>query len=361
MNHPIFPIFSVIQDFEAISFSEPERIKANHRSLYYFLINLCVRKSGLTKFNLAYDFALHGSRIGSWRTYTKCMEDLQDLGLIKYTKGANRFSSPIVELLFSNPTSIQVESYRQIYFTSLVNSIDKPIAHNTDDHKIISSDDYKIKKEDQDDKSSSSTSFDLPDDLNVEFIELEKQIQSGPNVRMLENQLTKKEFFHLRETFTFEDLQSVLEAMENKKGIRKHSSVNLTMRKWLNMDYGSGIKASEYKPFETMYREFHQREVGSQARIDRFQKSQLKAIIKYLKENSIDKTYSKALESFAYILKPEKWKLLSEFHQRQVKPSEINKNLESILTQHRNGKNATNQQNGSNVKSDSGGRRRMEV
>lgn len=58
-----------------------------------------------------------------------------------------------------------------------------------------------------------------------------------PHVAKMRTQLTEKNMLDLIEDYGKECLVGILESMENKVGVeKKYNSVNLTARKWLEMD-----------------------------------------------------------------------------------------------------------------------------
>lgn len=118
-----FPIYQLQDAFEAFCNGEP-LVKAQHRSLYYFLLGYCRRRGNTPRFTLAYEAGMHGSAIGSWATYDAALRALAEWGFIHYTPGANRYKAPIVELTFRNPTDDVLLTYWQSYCLSSANPTD---------------------------------------------------------------------------------------------------------------------------------------------------------------------------------------------------------------------------------------------
>lgn len=125
MSPPAFPIYQLMDAFEAFSHAELE-VKPQHRSLYYFIIGYARRRGGLLKFQLPHESGMAGAGIGNWKTYNDAMLALHTWGFIVYTPGANRFKTPVVELQFrsstDSPTDDQQQTYWQSYCTSIGSS-----------------------------------------------------------------------------------------------------------------------------------------------------------------------------------------------------------------------------------------------
>ena len=127
---PKFPIYSVINEFEGRNFLEPEKINAQMRSLYYFLLHISSQKGGITKFPIAIHFLQQGSKIGSLKTVYTCLERLEKLGILKYTKGKNRWTFPVIELLFCERTTTLLKEY----WLAIRNSTNNPIVNFTNNN-----------------------------------------------------------------------------------------------------------------------------------------------------------------------------------------------------------------------------------
>jgi hypothetical protein len=50
-------------------------------------------------FKCPFDLAMQGACIGNKNTYYRCLDELQDFGLIKYIKGVNNYKSPLIKLI----------------------------------------------------------------------------------------------------------------------------------------------------------------------------------------------------------------------------------------------------------------------
>jgi hypothetical protein len=92
-------------------------------------------------------------------------------------------------------------------------------------------------------------------------------------------------------------------------------------------------KAQEYEPsfqgFMDMYCQWHSHTVGVGARITARDGKALKAIMKYLRENSKRKDDQGAKQAWSFILTC--WDRLSPFIQKQVALTQIEKNLPEII------------------------------
>lgn len=117
-----FPIFSMINDFESKSFHIPE-LKAQHRSLYYFLLGVLLHRKGAKRFEIAYDYGMAGSKIGNHKTYTTTLKELESHGFLMYTPGKNRFTTPVIDMQFCKPTDNLLTTYCKSIGVSTANNI----------------------------------------------------------------------------------------------------------------------------------------------------------------------------------------------------------------------------------------------
>tara|TARA_R110002012_G_scaffold77863_3_gene198560 strand:- start:1052 stop:1765 length:714 start_codon:yes stop_codon:yes gene_type:complete len=98
---------------------------------------------------------------------------------------------------------------------------------------------------------------------------------------------------------------------------------------------------SLYTDMISSYDEFCKQEIGVAAKIDGQQGKAMKSIIVYLKKQVKDTGHGDegVLNAWRFILN--KWNMLDDFTQKQVKISQINSNMLTILNQIRNGKKST--------------------
>lgn len=120
MENKPFPIYQLLDAFEAFSHGEAD-VKAQHRSLYYFLVGYARKRGNVVRYNMPYETGMHGSHIGSWKTYDSTLKDLAKWGFIDYTPGANRYKVPVIGLTFVNPNDDQLLTYWQSYCISTAN------------------------------------------------------------------------------------------------------------------------------------------------------------------------------------------------------------------------------------------------
>jgi len=97
--------FDQIKAFYSLVFSQTHPIKPQHASLYVFLINQNNRNNWVEWFKCPYDLAMAGACISSKKTYYRCLNDLQDFGLIKYEKGINEWKAPMISIEVLKDTS----------------------------------------------------------------------------------------------------------------------------------------------------------------------------------------------------------------------------------------------------------------
>lgn len=98
--------FELISSFFSFVFSNQEKgIKPYHISLYVFLWNQNNRLLWVEWFKCPYDVGMMGSGINSKHTYYKALAELQEWGLIQYTKGINFHQAPRIKLAVQKCTS----------------------------------------------------------------------------------------------------------------------------------------------------------------------------------------------------------------------------------------------------------------
>lgn len=93
-----FPFFQVLRYFKAFCRDNAPEVKASHRSLFYYLLEL-VEQRGVARLRLDRDSAMEGTGIGSKDAYTAALKQLHAWGLLHYTPGANGNRAAVVELL----------------------------------------------------------------------------------------------------------------------------------------------------------------------------------------------------------------------------------------------------------------------
>lgn len=80
-------------------FENPEKIKPNHSSLYFFCIEHCNRLGWKSKFGLPTTMAKEAIGIKSYNTYINTLSDLVEWGFIKMIeKSKNQYSANIIAL-----------------------------------------------------------------------------------------------------------------------------------------------------------------------------------------------------------------------------------------------------------------------
>lgn len=90
--------FRQIKALYSIVFSQKYEFTPHHISLYVFLINQNNRNEWVEWFKCPYDLAMAGACIGNKKTYYKCLNDLQEWGLLEYQKGVNEWKAPRIKL-----------------------------------------------------------------------------------------------------------------------------------------------------------------------------------------------------------------------------------------------------------------------
>ena len=80
-------------------FENPEKVKPNHTSIYFFAIEHCNRLGWKEKFGLPSSMTMEAVGIKSYNTYIKALNDIIDWGFIEMVeKSKNQYSSNIIAL-----------------------------------------------------------------------------------------------------------------------------------------------------------------------------------------------------------------------------------------------------------------------
>ncbi|SNR91856.1 hypothetical protein [Hymenobacter mucosus] len=110
-KRPLFPIYDIIEHWQAFAYSEP-LVRPIHHALYYALVQMCKRRGGTQRFNLPYTDGMQASNIGSRNTYLTALRELETWGFVEYTPGANGLKAPIVHVKFCASAEHLVDIYR---------------------------------------------------------------------------------------------------------------------------------------------------------------------------------------------------------------------------------------------------------
>ncbi len=98
--------FEQIKAFYSWVFNNADkRITPQHISLYLFLVNQNNRNNWVEWFKCPFDLGMAGSCIGNKKTYYKCLDDLQEWGMLEYEKGVNNWKAPLIKLEVLNRTA----------------------------------------------------------------------------------------------------------------------------------------------------------------------------------------------------------------------------------------------------------------
>lgn len=92
--------FQLLRDFWDFSFENPSKISTNHCALYCYIVNHSNRLGWKQEFGLPTNIAMEAVGIRSYKTYSKTLNDLIDLGFIKMIKKSqNQYSCNIVAMV----------------------------------------------------------------------------------------------------------------------------------------------------------------------------------------------------------------------------------------------------------------------
>jgi hypothetical protein len=91
--------FEQIKSFYSWVFTNPDKVRPVHISLYVFLINQNNRNNWVEWFKCPFDLAMQGACIGSKSTYYTALKELQEWNLLDYKEGVNNSKSPLIRLI----------------------------------------------------------------------------------------------------------------------------------------------------------------------------------------------------------------------------------------------------------------------
>lgn len=129
-------IYELSRSFWDFAFENPDKVRPNHVSIYFFSVEHCNRLGWKKKFGLPTSMAMEAVGIKSYNTYINAFKDLVDWGFFELVeKSKNQYSSNVIALSKFNKandkaldkalikhTTKQSESTRQS-----IDSIDIPI------------------------------------------------------------------------------------------------------------------------------------------------------------------------------------------------------------------------------------------
>ncbi|MGI6048866.1 MAG: hypothetical protein ACOYEG_12825 [Petrimonas sp.] len=235
--------FEQQKNFYSWVFNNQEKgITAQHISLYNFLINQNNRNNWVEWFKCPFDLAMAGSGIGNKKTYYKCLEDLQEWGLIHYQKGANKWKAPLIKVEVLNRTATDTATVPQ----SEPLQVPQPIPLPTHIYKLIT-DNLKLITENV--SAFENFIFELQnkpltiysDADEKEFARFNEWIDDEiPHLRKKGEQIDIKQYFKLKtvEGFSSDELKDYLRSLAEWKNSNK--TVYNTIIKWRNKNLKNG-------------------------------------------------------------------------------------------------------------------------
>lgn len=116
-ERPLFPIYDILEHWQAFAYSEPD-VRPIHHALYYALVQMVKKRGGTQRFNLPYTDGMQASSIGSRNTYLTTLRDLEKWGFAEYTPGANGLKAPIVHVKFCASAEHLIDIWRASTYTS---------------------------------------------------------------------------------------------------------------------------------------------------------------------------------------------------------------------------------------------------
>jgi len=179
-------------------------------------------------------------------------------------------------------------------------------------------------------KTYSKTFEDLVNFGFIEVIQRSKNQYTATVIALVKN--TKVKSKALDKALSKQSEKQELKQVQGTVGIDK--PLNLKTTEPLNLKTNDEPDGS-YQKFIDIYSDWYEKRVGVKIMFDGIQGKALKKIIKYLTDNSKEKSAKGGADGWEYILA--NWDKLDNFHQEQVKVSQIQSNLPNILNKLKNG------------------------
>lgn len=207
--------FEQIKSFYGWVFNNSDKVRPTHISLYLFLINQNNRSMWVEWFKCPYDLAMQGACIGNKNTYYKCLQELEDFGLLFYQKGINNHKSPLISLIRlydsvpqSGNVTVPLSEPQTEPLTVLLNKNTYKLI--TSNYKLIN---LNLKKWIEDDNEQ----------LNKSYYKSFNHLK-----------ITISDFEKLKIDFEETDILDCFDRIENYKDNKKYTSLYLTAKAWLN-------------------------------------------------------------------------------------------------------------------------------
>lgn len=187
----------------------------------------------------------------------------------------------------------------------------------------------------------------LDEKYKEEFLKIYKLIFSQPILQKVPKVLTTVEYEKLRENYSFDQIEEMLQKMANHKATNKAQTIYLTLLHYLKSNFSKG-EVKELEPvFENLYREFIVKQIPdtNSVKLTDYDRRSLRTIISYLLENNAEANKKRktaedpnaeitdkdgAVTAWTYILT--NWNKLDNFMQNRLKLTEIDNDLLKILT-----------------------------
>lgn len=194
-------------------------------------------------------------------------------------------------------------------------------------------------------KGVSENKFSLP---NSPLLENFKSIlENFKGCSRITIQLTAENAETLFKEYTQEQIIEGLEIIENSNKALKNKSLYLTLRKILKNNFGGGAEFQKgHEQFKEVYKKWYFELVGEKPKISKNANAASIELFKHLIDASVAKTEEAAIKNFEYILS--NWDKVEEFLRRQTDITQINRNINNIRNQIKNGASKSNFQAANN-------------
>jgi hypothetical protein len=257
----------------------------------------------------------------------KCWKFMEEIGLL-LTKDGETFNENILKNCGSY--SIKKEkNAKKISEWREKQSLTKSVTGYEHNSNLL---EEKRREENRIEEENTSPAEPVTSHIDNYFLELKNKIDGTKVVSKFQTQMSEKEFFALRENYSFDQIIEVIEIMENSKSSKGKTSVYLTALNICKKNFGVDEVAKAYNKFLSRYKVFVTSVTSgevSEPNIDRYEKEAMIALISMLKDNSKAKTIDAAYANFEWICAS--WNLIDTFMQKRMKLQEILKDYSKII------------------------------
>ena len=227
--------FEQLKAFYTWVFNNSNKVRPTHISLYIFLLNQNNRSMWVEWFKCPFDLAMQGACIGNKNTYYKCLDELQDFGLILYQKGINNYKAPLIKLIclydsvpLTEHVTVPLSEPQTVLVTEPLT-----VLLNKNIYKLIT-DNYKL-------ITDNEKEFVFFVKNEIKTIKEKKEKKVAPKKENIYRSfshlfITFEEVEKLKLDYDISVIDKILDSIENYKSNTKYKSLYLTTKNWLQKE-----------------------------------------------------------------------------------------------------------------------------